>query len=89
MSESKEYKLRLGESAKVRPGVFRSSNSIIYAGMISDTVYSIVITWSYGHNSMAYNLYVPKHHKEILTSKGRIQVESVSTEEIRFFYSED
>jgi len=86
MSGANEYKLKLGETTKVRPGIFKSSISIVYAGMLNESIYSVVVTWSYGHNSMAYNLYIPKHEKEFLTPKGRVQVEYVSPEEIRFSY---
>ena len=82
------YSLKIGETAKVRPGVFRASESIIYAGMLNDLTYSVAVTLSYGHNSMAYNLYLPKDKKEFSTQKGRVQVEYVSLEEMRFTYQE-
>jgi len=86
MSGSNEYTVKLSETVKVRPGVFRASVTIIYAGMLNESVYSIAITWSYGHNSMAYNLFIPKHQKEIYLPKGRVEVDYVSPEEIRFKY---
>lgn len=86
MSGTTEYKLKLSETVKVRPGFLRSTVSIVYAGMINESIYSVVVTWSFGHNSMAYNLYIPKHQKEFFTPKGRVQVEYVSPEEIRFSY---
>ncbi len=86
MSGTNEYKLKLGETTKVRPGFLRAAVSIVYAGMLNESIFSIVVTWSSGHNSMAYNLYIPKHQKEILTPKGYVQVEYVSPEEIRFSY---
>ena len=59
MSGTNEYKLKLGETSKVRPGFFKGTISIVYAGMINESIFSVVVTWSYGHNSMAYNLYIP------------------------------
>ena len=56
--------------------------------MLNDLTYSVVVTWTFGYNSMAYNLYLPKNKKEFFTPKGRVQVEYVSTEEIRFTYSD-
>ena len=88
MSGAKTYKLRLSETAKVRPGFFRSSISIIYAGMLSESVYSVVVTWSSGHNSMAYNLYLPKYQKGFSTPIGHVEVHDVSADEIHFSYSE-
>ena len=88
MSADNKYSLKIGETAKVRPGVFRSSESIIYTGMLNDLTYSVVVTWTFGNNSLAYNLYLPKDQREIPTPKGRLQVEYVSIEEIRFTYTE-
>ena len=88
MSANNTYSLKIGETAKVRPSFFKSAESIVYAGMLNDLTYSVLVTWSFGHNSMAYNLYIPKNQKEFFTPKGRVQVEYVSTEEIRFTYSD-
>ena len=88
MSANKTYNLKIGETAKVRPTYFKSAESIVYAGMLNDLTYSIVVTWTFGYNSMAYNLYLQKDKKEFFTPKGHAQVEYVSTEEIRFTYSD-
>ncbi|MBN1301015.1 MAG: hypothetical protein JW995_07340 [Melioribacteraceae bacterium] len=89
MSGENTYTLKLGESAKVRPGILRASVSVIYTGMISADVYSVAVTWTSGNNSMAYNLYFPKHRHELLTPKGHIEIDYVSTDEIRFSYFDD
>ena len=88
MSANNRYSLKIGETAKVRPAFFKSAESIVYAWMLNDLTYSVVVTWTFGYNSMAYNLYLPKDKKEFFTPKGRVQVEYVSTEEIRFSYME-
>lgn len=86
MSGNNDYTLQLGESAKVRTGIFKSSVSIVYSGMVSENIYTIAVTWSFGHNSMAYNLFFPKRQREIFTPKDRLEVEYVSSEQIRFSY---
>ena len=88
MSENNTHSLKIGETAKVRPGVFRTSESIVYAGMLNDLTYSVVVTRTLGNNSLAYNLFIPKDKKEIPTAMGRIHVDYVSSEEIRFSYKE-
>jgi hypothetical protein len=88
MSGANQYTLKLSETAKVRPGFLRSSISVVYAGMLSESIYSVVVTWSSGHNSMAYNLYMPMHQKEFFTPIGHVQVDFVSPEEIHFEYFE-
>ena len=86
MSENDEYILRLSQTVKVRPGVFRSQVSVVYAGMINDNTYSIAIVWSYGHNSMAYNLFFPRHQRKLEIPKGKIEILSVTHDELRFRY---
>ena len=88
MSAGNKFKLKLSETAKVRPGFLRSSISIVYAGMLNESIFSVVVTWSSGHNSMAYNLFIPKHQREFFAPIGRVQVEYVSPEEIHFSYIE-
>ena len=85
MSQVREHILRVGESAKVRRGVF-TSYSVVYAGMISDATYSVVATVTTGYNSMAYNLYIHKGQSEVALPKGRLVVLSASPEEIHFRY---
>ena len=88
MNSYNNYILKIGETAKVKPAFFKSAESIVYAGMINDSTYSVVVTWTFGYNSMGYNLYISKHTKEFYTQKGRVQVEYASPAEIRFTYQE-
>jgi len=88
MSANNTYALKIGEKEKVSPAFFNSSESIVFAGMINDATYSVVVTRTLGNNSFAYNLYLPKDKKEFATLKGRVLVEYVSTEELRFSYKE-
>ncbi len=83
MKQPTEYILKVGESAKLKPGFF-TSYYVVYAGMLSDHTYSIVVTWTSGHNSAAYNLYVDKGQREIGLFKGRLTVYDVNKSEIRF-----
>lgn len=88
MSSGDSYRLKIGETAKVRFAFIKTSETIVYAGMLNDLIYSVAVSWSFGNNSLAYNLYIPKDHKEFYTRKGKVQVEYVSPEEIRFTYQE-
>ena len=85
MPQVTEYVLKVGESAPVRRGIM-TSYSVVYAGMVGDSTYSVVVTMFSGNRSMAYNLYLPKGQREIELPKGRLDVLSVSPEEIRFSY---
>ena len=56
--------LKINERTKIKTGWFRK-DEIIYTGMPSEHTYSLAITWSSSHNSMAYNLFVPINQREI------------------------
>jgi len=55
---------------------------IIYAGMPSETVYSIVQRKTQGYWGWAWNLYYPKKKSEINIDGVNILVESVTPDEI-------
>jgi hypothetical protein len=83
MKQPNEYILKVGESAKIKKG-WITTYSLVYAGMLSDYVYSLVLTWTAGHNSAAFNMYLEKGHSEIDMLDGRITVLDVNKREIRF-----
>ena len=85
MSQVSEYILMVGEYAPVRRGIL-TSYSVVYAGLVGDSTYSVVVTVFSSQCSMAYNLYLPRGQREIELPKGRLDVLSVSPEEMRFTY---
>ena len=70
--------LSVGESVHLR----RGKDHIIYAGMPSENVYSIVQKKATGYQGYAWNLFFPKKRQEITIDGVNIFVESVSPEEI-------
>ena len=85
MAEHKDYSLLVGQSAKVRT-IFFGNITIVYAGMVSPDVYSVVVQWTSGNNSLAYNLYLGRTQKEVHLPKGRIHVSSATPERLNFRY---
>ncbi len=87
MSIEIEHNLKINESAKVVKG-FASTYWVTYAGMLNESVCSIVISYRSGGNfSNAYNLFVPKKYKHnIPMKKGWLEIQSVTTENIIFRY---
>ena len=81
-----EYTLKLSETAIVRPGTFRAQISIVYTGMINESIFSIAVIWLHGNQGMAYNLFFPKTQKELDIQKGKIEFVSISKHELRFRY---
>ena len=72
------YTLKINQRIKTKTGIFRK-DELIFAGMPNDQTYSITITWSSSHNSMAYNLFIPMSQKEIELTHSTIMVKRVST----------
>jgi hypothetical protein len=72
--------LAVGESVHLR----RGKDHILYAGMPSENVYSIVQK-KYGipYQGFAWNLYFPKKKQEIAVDGVNIFVENVTPDEIR------
>jgi hypothetical protein len=88
MNQNNEYQLRVGEKAVVRPGVVRKKISVVNAGMINESVYSLAVMWTYGNNSLAYNLYLQKNQTEIEIPKGKLEILYFSKDVIRFRFIE-
>lgn len=79
-----EFSLKLGESIRVRPGVFRTTVSVIYTGMINDSTASIAVQASLGHNSWAYNVYFTRSTNQVIIPKGSIEILEISPAFLRF-----
>ncbi|MFC1926846.1 hypothetical protein ACFLWV_03755 [Chloroflexota bacterium] len=71
--------LSVGDTCHLRSGKDR----IIYAGMPSDNVYSIVQRKAWGYQGYAWNLFYPSKQSKIRIDGVNILVESVTPNEIR------
>jgi hypothetical protein len=83
MSKVQEHNLKIGESVLLKRG-FMTKVTLIYAGTPNDKVYSLVVSRSAGHNSLAYNLYIPIDQRQVEISDVKLTIEHVSPNEIRF-----
>ena len=72
--------LAIGESYHLKMG----KDWIVYAGMPSENVYSIVQKKTSGYQGFAWNLYYSRRKTEIKIDGVDIIVESVSPDEIMF-----
>jgi len=61
----------------------RGKDHIIYAGMPSDNVYSIVQKKAAGYQGYAWNLFYPTSRQHIIIDAVNIALEKVTPEEIR------
>ena len=84
MSPAQESLLSVGEGVLVKRGfVFTPSYNVIYAGMPSDSTYSVVVVKEHGNQASAYNLYLPRRQSEVALPNGKLIVISVSEHEMR------
>jgi len=73
--------LSVGDTHKLGLGKDR----IIYAGMPSENVFSIVqVRWEFVYRGYSWNLYFPKNCSEIRINGVNILLENVTPNEIRF-----
>lgn len=75
------HTLKINQRVKMRTGWFRK-DELIFAGMPNEHTYSLVLTWSSSHNSMAYNLFLPTTQKEIFHEYMTIIVRRVTPSSI-------
>ena len=72
--------LSVGDTYKLRFGKDR----IVYAGMPSEKVYSIVqMKWEFLYRGYSWNLFYPKEQSQIRVDGVNVLVENVTPEEIR------
>jgi len=72
--------LSVGDTHKLRFGKDR----IVYAGMPSEKVYSIVqMKWEFFYRGFAWNLFYPKEQSKIRIDGVDILVDNVTPDEIR------
>ena len=72
--------LSVGDTHKLRLGKDR----IVYAGMPSEKVYSIVqMKWEFFYRGFAWNLFYPKGQSKIRIDGVNILVDNVTPDEIR------
>lgn len=86
MKEIKEYNLKIGETAEIKKGLI-SKYSVVYAGKLNDSLFSLVVIWTSGYNSMAYNLYLPTTQTKIRINKWVLDIQSVSSENLLFRFA--
>ena len=70
--------LSIGEGFHLR----RGKDHVVYAGMPSENVYSIVQEKSSGYQGFAWNLFFPKRRQEIIIDGVNLFIENVTPEEI-------
>ena len=72
--------LSVGDTHKLKLGKDR----IVYAGMPSEKVYSIVqMKWEFLYRGFAWNLFYPKEQSKIRIDGVNILVDNVTPDEIR------
>jgi len=76
---AKTVMLAVGEACHLR----RGKDRIVYAGMPSEDVYSIVQRKASGYQGYSWNLYFPRRKQDTTIDGVKLYVENVTPEEIR------
>ena len=63
--------------------LMRGKDHIVYAGMVSENVFSVVQRKATGYQGYSWNLYFPKRQQNIVIDGVNISVEDVTPQEIR------
>ena len=78
--------LRMGKVTVLAVGedfhLKRGKDRIVYAGMLSEEVYSIVQIKASGYQGYAWHLYYPRRKRDLTIDGVPVYVERVSAEEI-------
>ncbi len=76
------HTLNVGEPLVVKTGLF-SSEHLVYAGMPTDSCFSLAVKCRHGKNLAAYNLFFPVTQQQVELSGRRFAVNEVSPEQIQ------
>ncbi|MBN2130461.1 MAG: hypothetical protein JW741_13245 [Sedimentisphaerales bacterium] len=77
MANAHVENVKIGDSIRVKRG-FMTVISLVYAGMPSENVFSLVVTTTAGHMGMGYNLYFPASQRQLEIAGVSVSVQSVS-----------
>lgn len=84
--EERRFTLKVGEEAVLRGGIWFGRDTVAYAGMVNDSVYSLAFTRTRGYNSLAYNLYLPLDRASLVVAGGAIDQVQATPEGVTFRY---
>jgi len=82
MLDNTHCDLQIGEAVRIKGG-FMTEISLVYAGMPSEGVYSLVVTTTAGHMGMGYNLYFPVDQRQFTIAGVPITVRGASRSAIQ------
>ncbi len=78
-----EIILQVGQKYKIKGSIFIGKYIVGYTGMPNEQTFSIVIIFSEGYQSHAYNLFYPHNQKKIELEHGIIEVLHVNADSLR------
>lgn len=81
-----DVSLKVGEEVTLDKKWYSAQWTLVYAGMPSDGVYSIVVAWKEGYQAAAWNLFFPRDQRGFDVAKGHVSVTFVDEKSIRFRY---
>jgi len=79
-----DHTLTVGQTARLVKSIVKASVALTYTGMSDPDTYTVAVWWSYGNNSLSYNMYLSIDQKKFDVPKGTIYVEMVNRGMIKF-----
>lgn len=84
MPEGFDAALKVGEEVTLKKGIVTAAWSMVYAGMPSPGVFSVVVVWKQGNQATAANLFFPKDQRGFDVAGGHVSVTHVDERSLRF-----
>lgn len=80
--EKRDIILKVGETVVLKSGVM-SKTVLIFGGKPDRDSFTLVISYTIGNNSLAYNLYYPSSRRSLELSGRLLEVLSITPDELR------
>lgn len=80
--EHRDRILKVGDTVTLRSG-FATKTTLVFGGMPDRETYTLIIGYTNGYNSLAYNLYYPVSRRSVVLSKRQLEILSITPDELR------
>lgn len=74
----------IGGEVATKRSFFGRSWEVLYAGMPGERTFSLCVSWAAGYRQAAYNLFFPLEEREVSLPFGKLYVEGVAPQGMRF-----
>ncbi len=80
--EQRDIHLKVGGTVVLKTG-FMSKTVLVYGGKPDKDTFTLVVSYTTGNNSLAYNLYYPSGRRSLELSNRLLEILSITPDELR------